>query len=334
MKNILGIETSCDETACAIVNTNGDILSNIVYSQIDMHSKFGGVVPELASRDHAAKLGFVFDDALKAANIIIDDIDAVAVTNGPGLLGCLLVGISFAKAISYVKKIPLIPVDHIKAHLLSIFIDKKITMPFMGLVVSGGHTSIYLVKSFEDIELISSTVDDAAGECFDKVSRFLGFSYPGGRVISEKAKGGDYNYLKFKIPIVKDKKYAFSFSGLKTAMINYINSKNYSPEKLNDVLASFEYTVCQILVNNLINSSIDRNVKNVVISGGVAANLRLRQMLSELANKNKINHYLVPTEFCGDNAVMIANYGKIYFNKFSKYNNDVLSLKPFVTSRR
>lgn len=333
MKLVLGIETSCDETACAIVNSDGVCLSSLVYSQIDLHKEYGGVVPELASRDHAKKLPVIFEKVLKDAGVTIENIDAIAVTKGPGLLGCLLVGLSFAKSISYAKKIPLIPVDHIKAHLFSIFIDSSTPeFPFIGLVVSGGHTSIHLVSSSRDVKLVSSTVDDAAGEAFDKIARFLGLGYPGGSIINKLAKDGDINFLKFKKPLIKDNKYSFSFSGIKTAMINYLHN-NKEDYILKDLLASFEYSICNNLVVNLLQVAKDYNVNNIVLGGGVAANTRLRSLLTKEAEKIKKNVYLVPINYCGDNAVMVANYARFFIEDSKSFSKEMLNIKAFVTSR-
>lgn len=333
MKVILGIESSCDETACAVVNSDGECLSNIVFSQIDLHKEYGGVVPELASRDHAKKLPVIFEKALSTAKVNIDEINAIAVTNGPGLLGCLLVGLSFAKAIAYAKKIPLIPVDHIKAHLFSIFINSAGSkFPFVGLVVSGGHTSIYLVESFNNVKLIASTVDDAAGEAFDKISRYMGLGYPGGSIINKLAIDGDSNFLKFKKPLIKDNKYSFSFSGIKTSMINYLY-QNKDKYPLKDVLASFEYSICNNLVENVFQAAKDFDVNNIVVGGGVAANSRLRVLLTKEASISNKNVFLVPTKYCGDNAVMIANYARFFLNDWGSFNKNMLNLRAFVTSR-
>jgi len=331
MKYILAIETSCDETACSVLNSEGIVLSNVVYSQIDLHTKFGGVVPELAARDHASKILTVFDEALLKADLKIEAINYIAVSNGPGLLGCLLVGLSFAKAISYALKIPLIPVDHIKAHLMSYSIGQKIIkLPFIGMVVSGGHTSVYKVNSLYDISLLASTVDDAAGECFDKVARYIGLPYPGGRALSQKAEHGDFNFLKFKKPRVKNNKYAFSFSGIKTSLINFINNnKDY---KLEDLLASFEYSMANILVDRVIELALLNKIEDIIISGGVAANKRLRETLIQKSKKNGLNAYLVPIEYCGDNAAMIANYARLYLPDY-EYNDAILNLKAYATSR-
>jgi len=331
MKYILSIETSCDETSVSVINTSGVVLSLVVYSQIDLHKKFGGVVPELAARDHASKILLVFNSALEKANLKLENINYIAVTSGPGLLGCLLVGLSFAKAISYALKIPLIPVDHIKAHLFSYFIGhKKIKFPFIGLVVSGGHTNIYKVESLYDISLIASTVDDAAGECFDKIARYIGLAYPGGKALSQKAENGNINFLKFKKPRVKNKKYAFSFSGIKTSVINYINTNNNF--LLEDLLASFEHSVANILVDTVIDVAIDYNIKDIIISGGVAANKRLRDTLNNKSKKNNLSSYLVPLQYCGDNAAMIANYARFYLKNY-KYSNSIIDEKAYATSR-
>lgn len=346
-KNIvLGIETSCDETAASIVDAEGDVLSNVVFSQIDMHNKFGGIVPELASRDHALKIETAVDEAIKAAGVEIDQITHIGVANGPGLLGCLLVGLSFAKAFALSRKIPLIGVDHVRAHLLSVLIKgvdkqgKVPSFPFVGLVVSGGHTSIYIVNSVDEIRTVSSTVDDAAGEIFDKIARFIGLDYPGGKIISDLAKKGDPRSVKFPKPLIKDRENDFSFSGLKTSVINYFRNNGYEgkidreDKKVLDALASFQEVICEILVDKLVKIAEANNINDLIIGGGVAANYRLREILQERALKKGLRAWLVPIQYCTDNAAMIANYARLQTTKAQMFSNQSCGLQAYSTTRR
>ncbi|MEI6093586.1 MAG: tRNA (adenosine(37)-N6)-threonylcarbamoyltransferase complex transferase subunit TsaD [bacterium] len=345
-KIVLGIETSCDETAASIIDDHGEVLSNIVFSQIAMHNKFGGIVPELASRDHALKIETAVDEAIKKAGVQIDQITHVGVANGPGLLGCLLVGLSFAKAFALSRKIPLIGVDHVRAHLLSVLIKgidkegKSPSFPFAGLVVSGGHTSIYIVNAVDDIKVVSSTVDDAAGEVFDKVARFIGLEYPGGKIISDLAKQGDPKIVKFPKPVIKGRENDFSFSGLKTSVINYFRNNGYesnidkNDKKVLDALAAFQEVVCEILVDKLIKLAEQHNIKDLVIGGGVAANYRLRELLQERALKKGLRSWLVPIQYCTDNAAMIANYARLELSNLEQVSSELCGLKAYSTTRR
>ncbi|MBN1114787.1 MAG: tRNA (adenosine(37)-N6)-threonylcarbamoyltransferase complex transferase subunit TsaD, partial [Oligoflexia bacterium] len=265
----LGIETSCDETAAAVVDSDSNVLSNVVFSQVDLHKKYGGVVPELASRDHALKISCVVKEAINGSGLSVGDINYVSVANGPGLLGCLLVGVSFAKSFAMSRNIPLIPVDHVQSHLFSVFMDGTGTekegpaYPFAGLVVSGGHTSVYLVNSPSDVRVIGSTIDDAAGEVFDKVARFAGLGYPGGRIINSLASTGNPEAVRFKKPVIKGRENDFSFSGLKTAVITYLKESNVelSPDSraLKDVLAAFQEHICALLAEKLVDLALMYN---------------------------------------------------------------------------
>jgi N6-L-threonylcarbamoyladenine synthase len=347
-KLILGIETSCDETAASVVDNEGFVLSNVVFTQIDMHKKYGGIVPELASRDHALKIEDVVSAAISDAKISVGDIKAVGVANGPGLLGCLLIGLSFAKAFAFVRDIPLIGVDHVKAHLLSVTINRGGKMPkfpFLGLVVSGGHSSIYLIRSVDDIVLLSSTVDDAVGEVFDKLARFIGLGYPGGKVVSELAKKGNPNSIKIPIPMIKDRENDFSFSGIKTFVINELRKLGYGSKdpfyvvdrenkNLLDLLASFQETVCNILIDRLIKLGKENGVSDLVIGGGVAANYRLREILSERSIAAGFKPWVVPIEYCTDNASMIANYTSLLLRSQDSFADGMYKIGAYSTSRR
>lgn len=332
---ILGIESSCDETAVAILDENGLIISESLYTQIDLHKKFGGVVPELASRDHATRIDEIVRNATNKANIKLKEINIIAISNGPGLLGCLLVGLSYAKALAMSLNIPLIPVNHVKAHLLTVFMPpNNIKTPLLGMVVSGGHTSIYLIKKINDIEELASTIDDAAGETFDKVARFVKLPYPGGKELSLIAETGTANIKFPKAKVSNDK---FSFSGLKTNVINYLHNNKITKEskELPDILASFEETITSILVNRLEELAIKHNIKNISIAGGVAANKRLRNKTSELAIKLNANVFIPPIKYCTDNAVMVANYARLINDiKTTNFTKEMLKISAYPTSRR
>ncbi len=345
--HILGIETSCDETACAVIDGDGSILSNVVHSQIEMHNRYGGIVPELASRDHALKIEPVIKEALNNAGLKAADISHVGVSAGPGLLGCLLVGISFAKAFCMAKDIPLIGVDHIKAHVMAVFIkeafeQKGPSFPFVGLVVSGGHTTIYLVESYDHIRPVASTVDDAAGEVFDKVARFLGLGYPGGKIVSDIAKKGEASKVKFPRPVVKGRENDFSFSGLKTSAINYFRPLANSEGEFNtqdavivNGLAGFQEAVCEMIVDRLIKVAEQNKVKDIVIGGGVASNYRLRELFEEKALKHGFRPWSVPVKYCTDNGAMIANSARLLRSSCAKtFTDDMARLAAYSTTRK
>lgn len=338
---LLGIETSCDETSASIMSTDGIALSNVIYSQIELHNKYGGIVPELASRDHALKIEGVVQEAFKTAKVSPSQISAVGVTAGPGLLGCILVGLSFAKAFALARDIPLIGVDHVRAHAFSSLIKKdandveKPEYPFLAMVVSGGHTSIYLVNSAFDIQRLSSTVDDAAGEIFDKVARFLGLGYPGGKILSDLAKHGDNTKFKFSKPNVKGRAYDFSFSGLKTAAINYAKTITPNSQELKDLSASFQEVICNTLVDKILLLAKEKGIKDLVIGGGVASNYRLRELLQERSKAEGLRPWLVPVEYCTDNAAMIANYARLALGKEHKgFTSEMAKIPAYSTTRK
>ncbi|MGE0635686.1 MAG: tRNA (adenosine(37)-N6)-threonylcarbamoyltransferase complex transferase subunit TsaD [Bacteroidia bacterium] len=314
---ILGIESSCDETAAAVLSDT-NILANIIAGQ-EVHKNFGGVVPELASRAHQQNIVPVVDEALKKAGVKREDINAVAFTQGPGLLGSLLVGGSFAKAFALALNIPLIPVNHMQAHILAHFIGEgeKPSFPFLCLTVSGGHTQIVLVKDYLDMEVIGQTTDDAAGEAFDKAAKIMGLPYPGGPLVDKYAKLG--NPLSYKFPEAKIPGYDFSFSGLKTAFMYFIRDNGLdntctTPEEfinknLNDICASLQYTIVQTLMNKLRLATADLGITQVAIAGGVSANSGLRNALLAEQEKGNWKVYIPPFEYCTDNAAMIAITG-------------------------
>jgi len=319
---ILGIESSCDETSAAIV-CNGKLLSNYIAGQ-KIHEKFGGVVPELASRAHQQNIVPVVDTAIREAAIVKTDISAVAFTRGPGLLGALLVGTSFAKSFSQALEIPLIDVNHMQAHVLAHFITKKNeekqvpAFPFLCLTVSGGHTQIVLVQDFLDMEIIGETIDDAAGEAFDKAAKLLGLPYPGGPMIDQLAETGNPLAFKFSEPQIKN--YDYSFSGLKTNILYFLRDQtkadnNFIEKNKNDLCASVQHTIVNILLQKLKKAAAENNISQIAIAGGVSANSYLRKKLVALGKEKKWNVFIPPFEYCTDNAAMIAMTGHFKFQK-------------------
>jgi N6-L-threonylcarbamoyladenine synthase len=315
---ILAFESSCDDTAVAIMR-NGKILANIVATQ-KIHEKYGGVVPELASRAHQQNIVPVLHEALNFAGITLENIDAIAYTRGPGLLGSLLVGASFAKGLALALSKPLIDVHHMQGHILSHFIDEKAApeFPFLCLTVSGGHTQIVLLNDYFDMTIIGETLDDAAGEAFDKTAKILGLPYPGGPLIDKYAKLGDP--LKYNFPRPKIEQYNFSFSGLKTAVLNFINNEmqrdnQFINNNLNDVCASVQHRIVMILVDKFEKAALAYKVKHIGLAGGVAANSALRSAFQSIANKINCKAHIPAFEYCTDNAAMIAMVGYLKFKK-------------------
>lgn len=314
---ILAIETSCDETSIAVLKDGKEILSNIISSQIEIHKEFGGVVPEIASRHHIKNIAAILDEALEEAKVTMEEIDYVAVTYAPGLIGALLVGISFAKGLAYSYKKPLIPVHHIKGHIYANFIEHEVSLPAITLVVSGGHTNIVYIDENHNFTNLGGTLDDAVGESYDKVARVLGLGYPGGPVVDKLAHTGDSNAIPFKEAKVGE--YDFSFSGLKTAVINFVNQKRMKEEEINvpDLTASFQGSVVKVLVKKSIKAALDKDCKTILIAGGVAANKALRATLEEEASKKGIKVYYPSMVLCTDNGAMIAA-GAYYKLKYHK----------------
>ncbi len=310
---VLGIETSCDETAISVVKDGREVLSNIINSQADEHGMYGGVVPEIASRRHIENISLVAHNAIEKAGITYNDIDAIAVTYAPGLIGALLVGINFAKGLSFSLNKPLVPVHHIRGHIAALYLEyKELKPPFICLVASGGHSHIVAVDSYTDFKVIGRTIDDAAGEAFDKVARTLGLGYPGGPAIAKAALTGDKKEYKLPTPNTQNI-YDVSFSGLKTAVINIYNTNNMKgiQTNINDLSASFEEKVATMLSDNLINAAKEYGYKKVAIAGGVAANIRLRELILEKINKE--DFYCPNIKLCTDNAAMIASQGYFEF---------------------
>lgn len=306
---ILAIESSCDETAAAVIRNGREVLSNVISSQIELHKLYGGVVPEIASRKHIEKINQVIEEALSEAGITLDDLNAIGVTYGPGLVGALLVGVAEAKAISYVKNLPLVGVHHIEGHISANYIEHPDLEPqFLCLVVSGGHTHLVLVRDYGKYEIIGRTRDDAAGEAFDKVARAIGLGYPGGPKIDKLAKEGNADAIPFPRAHIEGSVYDFSFSGLKSAVLNYINSCQMKGVEINraDVAASFQKAVTDVLVHNAMQAVKEYGIKKLAIAGGVASNSSLRNAMREACEKNNIEFYHPSPVFCTDNAAMIG----------------------------
>lgn len=321
---ILAIESSCDETAAAVC-TDGVILSNIIAAQ-SVHEKYGGVVPELASRAHMQNIVPVVDQAIKAANISLQELNAIAFTQAPGLIGSLLVGTQFAKSLSLSLNIPLIGVHHMQAHVLANLIpEKRPSFPFLCLTVSGGHTQIVIAKSALELEVIGETIDDAAGEAFDKTAKLLGLPYPGGPLIDQYAKLGDPLKFKFAEPQIPELN--FSFSGLKTSVLYFLQKQTpeFITENRNDLCASIQYTIVQILIKKLVKAVNQTNVKQICIAGGVSANSGLRSALINLGQKKGWSVYIPDFSYCTDNAAMIAITG---YYKYLDHQFVPLSINP------
>lgn len=320
---ILGIDTSCDDTAASVVEDGARILSNIVSSQNELHKKYGGIVPELASRRHIEMIVPVVDEAMGKAGVDFSDISAIAVCHGPGLIGSLLVGVCFAKSLSYVKKIPMVAVNHLEGHISSIFLEESVPdFPFLALVVSGGHTSIYRVDGYGAYTELGRTRDDAAGEAFDKVAKLLGFGYPGGPIMDKIASTGNPGAIHF--PRAKlSGSLDFSFSGIKTAVLNY--TKKTPDAKKEDIAASFQKAVVEDLVNKTLDAAQQEGIKKVTLSGGVSANSALRSRIKERSLEKGIEVYLPSIQLSTDNGAMIASAG---FQHYKSGNLTDFSLNP------
>lgn len=315
---ILAIETSCDETAAAVVKNGREILSNVIYTQIKLHTVFGGVVPEIASRKHIEKINPVIEAALNEAGVTLADIDAVAVTYGPGLVGALLVGVAEAKAIAYAAGKPLIGVHHIEGHISANYIEhKELEPPFLCMVASGGHSHLVLVKDYGEYEIVGRTRDDAAGEAFDKVARAIGLGYPGGPTIDKLAKEGDKNAISFPRAKIADAPDDFSFSGLKSAVLNYLNQCEMKGIEVNkaDVAASFQQSVIDVLTEHTAAAAKRLGIKKVAIAGGVASNSSLRTQMEKVCEKNHLTFYHPSPVYCTDNAAMIGVAGYYEYRK-------------------
>ena len=323
---ILAIESSCDETAAAVVKNGREVLSNVIYSQIALHTEYGGVVPEIASRKHIEKINQVIAQALSEADKKLEEITALAVTYGPGLVGALLVGVSAAKAISFATGIPLIGVHHIEGHISANFIEnKELEPPFICLVVSGGHSHLVTVKDYGEYEILGRTRDDAAGEAFDKVARAIGLGYPGGPKIDKVSKEGNPEAIRFPRAKVAESEYDFSFSGLKSAVLNYLNGCQMKGEEINqaDVAASFQKAVVDVLTEHSIDAVKKHNYRKFAIAGGVASNSSLRNALRDACEKEGIDFYHPSPVYCTDNAAMIGVAGYYEYLKGVRHGFDL-----------
>lgn len=323
---ILAVETSCDETAAAVVKNGRDVLSNIISSQIALHTVYGGVVPEIASRKHIEKINQVIGEALKEAGMVLKEMDAIAVTYGPGLVGALLVGVSTAKAISFASGIPLIGVHHIEGHINANYIEnKELEPPFICLVVSGGHSHLVVVKDYGEYEILGRTRDDAAGEAFDKVARAIGLGYPGGPKIDKVSKEGNADAISFPRAKVVDAVYDFSFSGLKSAVLNYLNSCEMKGISIcqADVAASFQKAVVDVLVEHSMQAVKEYGLNKFAIAGGVASNSSLREAFIRECGARKIEFYCPSPIFCTDNAAMIGTAAYYEYLKGVRHGYDL-----------
>jgi len=318
---VLAIETSCDDTAAAVILDGRKILSNVVSSQTTVHQKYGGVVPELASRKHIESVVPIVAEALEVAHVTLREIDGIAVTQGPGLVGSLLVGLSFAKSVAFASGLPFIGVNHVEAHLSAIFLEEKPPrFPFVGLVVSGGHTSLFRMDGFGKVKRLGQTRDDAAGEAFDKVAKLLGLGYPGGPIIDQLSRTGDPKAIRFPRAVLSKNSLDFSFSGVKTAVVNYIKThpkppEDYSEVFIKDMVSSFQEAVVEVLVKKTVQAAQQHGLKRIVLSGGVAANQRLRQRIQEESLDRKLKIYLPSPSFCTDNAAMVGVVGYEYLKR-------------------
>jgi len=311
---VLAIESSCDETAAAVIVGGEKTLSSVVSSQIQVHRKYGGVVPELASRKHIEAIIPVINEALGKAGITLEHVEGIAVTNGPGLIGSLLVGLSVAKAIAYARNLPFVGVNHVEGHLSAIFLENpRLQFPFIGLVVSGGHTCLYRVDHLGSYKWLGGTRDDAAGEAFDKVAKLLNLGYPGGPVIDEVARNGDPQAISFPRAFISKDSFDFSFSGIKTSVLHYV--REHPQDRVEDIAASFQEAVVDVLVSKAVQAARSLDLPRIVLSGGVASNTRLRTRFQEIAEKEGLDMNVPSPILCTDNAAMIGVIGHYYLER-------------------
>jgi N6-L-threonylcarbamoyladenine synthase len=326
---VLGIESSCDETAAAVVRDGTQILSSVISSQIELHKPFGGVVPELASREHLEKIEPIVDQALKEANVSLREIEAVAVTQGPGLIGSLLIGVCYAKALAFGLDIPIVGVNHIEGHVFSIaFENPPVEYPALALIVSGGHTNLFFIPETGKYKIVSRTRDDAAGEAFDKVAKMLGLEYPGGPVVEKLAREGNANKIKFPVAKISDGRPDFSFSGLKTGVSRYVRENDIKPvadgeepsREIKDLCAGFQATVVKSLLGTMEKLAVELKPKTLIVAGGVACNLALQEAARKLAEKLELPVYFPSKHLSTDNAAMIAAAGNFHLERGEQAN--------------
>lgn len=320
---ILGIESSCDETSCSIVKNGNKEINTVILSQIDIHTLYGGVVPEIASRNHVKDVVFVIDKCLKESKLTMNDISAIAVTHGPGLVGSLLVGLEAAKTLAYIYDKPLVPVHHIRSHIYANNIENPLKFPLMALIISGGHTELLYMKDHFDYQVVGKTLDDAVGECYDKVGRVINVPYPGGPVIDKLAHQGKPNY-NLPIPL-NDESFNFSFSGLKSAVINLVHNINQRGETLNkeDLACSFQNVVVNSLTTKTIKAMKKYNTKKLILAGGVAANQGIREEFTRLSKKENFKFSYPSMKYCTDNATMVASAGYFLYKKGKTSNLEI-----------
>lgn len=331
---VLGIETSCDETAAAVLKDGNEILSNVISDQIQIHNQYGGVVPELAGRSHIERIHLVITQSLQEAGVTLEEIDLIAVTKGPGLVGALLVGLNTAKGIAYASKKPLIGINHLEGHLLSIFLQEQVLFPYLALGVSGGHTDLYRVNGFGKYRLLGRTRDDAAGECFDKVAKMMTLGYPGGPVIEKLARLGNRKAFKFPRAFLGNGSLDFSFSGLKTAVRNFLEKrrKGEGPQLSDaDVAASFQEAVVDVLVKKILLACDQNDLERVVVTGGVASNGALREAVKSACEERGMQSYFPKPVYCTDNAAMIACAGYHRYTNGDQAQNGSLHLDARAT---
>lgn len=314
---LLALESSCDETAAAVVRDGRQVLSNIISSQVDLHAVYGGVVPELASRRHLEVINPLVDEALSKAGVQQQELQGVVVTRGPGLVGALLVGVSFAKAYAYALKIPLLGVHHIEGHIQAIQLEREVEYPFLALAVSGGHTHLYRVDGIGCYKLLGRTVDDAAGEAFDKVAKMLGLGYPGGPIIDKLAAAGNDGGIIFPRPMLKKDNFDFSFSGMKTAVLNYLHRLDSPPDEtvISQIACAFQTAVVDVLTQKALRAAKVEDLNRIVVAGGVACNSGLRGKFSELTDLSDIEVFFPSPVLCADNAAMLAVAGNYYLSQ-------------------
>jgi N6-L-threonylcarbamoyladenine synthase len=314
---LLTLETSCDETSAAVVRDGREILSNIIASQVDLHAKYGGVVPELASRRHLETINPVLEEALAVANVSLDDLEGIAVTRGPGLVGALLVGVSFAKALAFARRLPLVGVHHIEGHIQAIHLEQTVAYPYLALAVSGGHTHLFRVDGIGRYRLLGRTVDDAAGEAFDKVAKMLNLGYPGGPVIDRLAQDGDAGDIRFPRPMLKKDTLNFSFSGIKTSVLNFLHKEPQLPQgdRLHAVAAAFQEAVVDVLTQKAFRAARQEGLERVVVAGGVACNRGLRNRFHEMSGPEGVEVFFPSPVLCSDNAAMLGVAADYYLTR-------------------
>lgn len=314
---VLTIESSCDETSAAVVRDGQQVLANIVASQVDVHARYGGVVPELASRKHMQAISVVIDEALEKAGVTLDDIEGIAVTRGPGLVGALLVGLATAKALAFARNIPLVGVHHMEGHILAPLLEQEVAFPYLALAVSGGHSHLYRVDGIGRYQILGRTLDDAAGEAFDKVAKLLGLGYPGGAVVDRLAAEGDPAAIDFPRPLLHKDNFDFSFSGIKTAMLYHVKAQGgpIQGQQLKDVAASFQQAVVEVLCKKTLRAARQFDLERIVVAGGVACNKGLRRMMAEMAAEQGREVFFPSPALCQDNAAMLGVAGNAYLEQ-------------------